>query len=344
MDLIEKYKIIISKMNNIDYESIWQDFHKYNIALYNDNYVCYQGRLIPKTNDFLANTSIKYNNEMIGIWYLQEEIDDDILTSKLIHETFHAFQMESKESRYPNELEALIKYKYDLRNLSLKNLENKLIVELIDTFNRAKFDELMYIRKTRLALYPYEVEYEMKIEQIEGTANYVELESLKQLNYNKYQNKLNQMKNTILNCNNLFPVRIISYDVGALLIKVLVDNLLNINFHFTKNYYIDYFLDTDIPVVLNIKESVVLKIKLKEFISETRRLIKKSVTEENLIIKGNFKLLGVNVYNARYLDNFIITEYFLMYKENNEDKILNGDFVVKVDNDLIISDVYKLVR
>ncbi len=343
MDLMKKYQVIFDKMNDIDYGSIWKDFHRYNIALYDDKNVCYQGKLLPKTNVFIANTSIKFNNEMIGIWCLQEDLDDDILTSKLIHETFHAFQLEN-ESRFPNEMEALISYRYDLKNLSLKIAENKLIVELTESFNKDLFDELLNIRNKRLSLYPYEVQYEMSIEQIEGTANYVELESLKQLNDRKYLEKLCQMKKSILNPNNLFPIRIISYDVGALFTKVLIDNSLKINYDFNENNFVSYYLKTYDHVDFYIQESPEVKKLIEQFFMETKRLIEKSVKKENLIAEGNFILLGVNIYNARYIDDFIISEYFFMYKEDHNDKILYGDFVIKINEEHNVSEVYKLVK
>lgn len=304
MDLKEKYQIIVDKMSSIDYKNMWPDFHQYHIALYDDKNVCYQGRLFPKTDEFIANTAIRYNHEMIGIWCLQEDLDDDILTSKLVHETFHAFQSEKNESRFPNEMEALLRYRYDLQNLSLKITENKLIIELIESFNQDLFDELINIRKYRLSLYPYEVQYEMSIEQIEGTANYVELESLKRLNDSKYMDKLNQMKKSILDPDNLFPIRIISYDIGALFIKILIDNALTINYDFNENNYLDFYLKNYDHVDLKTKESPEVKERLDEFFMETKRFIEKSVKKENLITEGNFELLGVNIYKQ---DTWIIS-------------------------------------
>lgn len=304
MDLKEKYQIIVDKMSSIDYKNMWPDFHQYHIALYDDKNVCYQGRLFPKTDEFIANTAIRYNHEMIGIWCLQEDLDDDILTSKLVHETFHAFQSEKNESRFPNEMEALLRYRYDLQNLSLKIAENKLIIELIESFNQDLFDELINIRKYRLSLYPYEVQYEMSIEQIEGTANYVELESLKRLNDSKYMDKLNQMKKSILDPDNLFPIRIISYDIGALFIKILIDNALTINYDFNENNYLDFYLKNYDHVDLKTKESPEVKERLDEFFMETKRFIEKSVKKENLITEGNFELLGVNIYKQ---DTWIIS-------------------------------------
>lgn len=62
-----------------------------------------------KTEEFLANTAICYQGRLIAIWCLSEEMDLDILASKIIHEMFHAYQMECGESRFPEEVEALLK-------------------------------------------------------------------------------------------------------------------------------------------------------------------------------------------------------------------------------------------
>ncbi len=106
----------------------------------------------------------------------------------------------------------------------------------------------------------------------------------------------------------------------------------------------DFYLKTYEHVNIDIKESPEVKNQIDQYFMETKCFIEKSVKKENLITEGNFELLGVNIYNARYLDNFIVTEYFLMYKEENNEKILYGDFVVKVNEELNISEVYKLIR
>ncbi len=344
MDLTIKYHIISDKMKKIDYTKVWPNFYQYNIALYDDHNVCYQGRIFPKTKEFIANTSINFENELIGIWNLKQDLDDDILTSKLIHETFHAFQTEHNEQRYPNELDALLKYKYDSRNLSLKMIENKRIVELVESFNLYNFDEFIKLRQYRLKMYPYEARYEMSIEQIEGTANFVELESLKQLNHKKYIEKIDQMKQSILNINNLIPIRIISYNIGALLIKILIDNKLILNFDFNEKNYLDFYLKSNNNVDIIIEELNEVSRLINQYYKETKSFLNQSVKNENLIVKGDYRLLGVNIYNARYLKNYIITQYFLMYKDDNVEKVLNGDFVVKVNKKLYISEVYKLIR
>ena len=344
MDLLNTYNNVITKLKHIDYQKLWPNFHLYSVALYNEDTVCYKGKLIPKTPEFLANTSIKYNNEMIGIWFLQNEMDLDVLTSKLVHETFHAFQNDQNEARFPNEIEALLTYNYSETNLSIKFEENKLIVELVDSFDQEKFNKLMRLRKQRMELFPYEFHYEMSIEQIEGTANYIELEVLKQLDITKYNNKLSQMKNELLNLKNLRPIRIVSYSIGGLLIKLLIDHHLDIHFNFDENFYLDHLLKKTKSSQIHVPVSHDIQQILDDYDQTTKRYLDHSIKDENLVLKGDFELLGVNVYNARVKGNHVITEYFLMYKDHTKETILNGNYVIKLNEDHKIAEVYKLIK
>lgn len=48
--------------------------------------------ILPKTDEFLANTAILYMSKYIATWYLTEETNLDILAYKMVHEMFHAYQ------------------------------------------------------------------------------------------------------------------------------------------------------------------------------------------------------------------------------------------------------------
>ena len=63
--------------------------------------------------------------------------------------------------------------------------------------------------------------------------------------------------------------------------------------------------------------------------------------EKNDVIQdGETQLLGVNVYNGRYYNGYIISYYFVMF-EDKICKIKIGDFVIKMKDNTIISKVYK---
>ena len=174
MELHEYYSEINSRIEKIDFDALWKDFKPLRFALYNDKKCFFDGQYIEKTDDFFANTAIEFNGEVIAIWNVSEPTDSDVLTSKIVHEMFHGFQTISGEKRYADEMDALFEYCYSNENLSVKAEENRLLSELAEHFDYAKFTGFLGLRKMRAEQFEYEFRYETSIEQIEGTANFVE--------------------------------------------------------------------------------------------------------------------------------------------------------------------------
>ncbi len=154
--------------------------------------------IIEKTADFCANTSIEYKGEMIAIWYTKTEMDIPKFTSCIVHEMFHGFQEKQGWNCFPNEMEALYKYRYSEENLSIKLHENKLLLELLEVFDQEKYRELLSCRKYRSEKFPYEFSYESCREEIEGSANYVEWQVLRQLDENEAEKMIADMRKTML--------------------------------------------------------------------------------------------------------------------------------------------------
>ncbi|NBG88158.1 hypothetical protein [Isachenkonia alkalipeptolytica] len=98
--------------------------------------------------------------------------------------------------------------------------ENRLISKLMENFNEADFESLLSLRKYRLSNYEYEYRYESGVEQIEGSAEYMELNALKQISEEKYHVKIAGMLRKICNPKNCFPIRILSYAVGGLMFEL----------------------------------------------------------------------------------------------------------------------------
>ena len=80
---------------------------------------------------------------------------------------------------------------------------------------------------------------------------------------------------------------------------------------------------------------------VNNFYNETKEIIKNVVTKNEVMLTGPLELGFVNIYNARFYNNYITTTYFLMYKENNEDKMLPGNYVIKMSDERTIELVYK---
>lgn len=138
---------------------------------------------------------------------------------------FHAFQNASGESRWPDEKEALLHYQYSSDNLSAKLQEAKLISALLNGDSSADFKTLLHIRKQRAQKHPYEYDYEARIEQIEGSANYVEMRALEQLDPAKAQAKWNGALIAVLDPASYLPIRIVSYTIGALFLACIKKNI-----------------------------------------------------------------------------------------------------------------------
>lgn len=121
-------------------------------------------------NAFCANTAIVYQGEPIAIWKVDGEPDISVLTAKIVHEMFHAYQIGQGWDCWADEMDALYRYEYDAENLALRLRENELLLSLAEHFDEGALRELLSHRKRRSEEHPYEFSYESEIEEIEGSA------------------------------------------------------------------------------------------------------------------------------------------------------------------------------
>lgn len=342
-NLFDIYEAISNRLNLINFNKLWNGFKPYKFAIYNDEFVVFEGKKLPKNDQFIGNTSIEFNNEQIAIWKITDNDDDlDVLTSKIVHEMFHAYQMNNNETRFPKEFEAVVKYKYNKDNLNIKLAENLLLIELLEEFNMDKFNLFLSYRCYRKNLDQYSFNYEASIEVIEGSANYVEFKALEQLNCSKAISFLNQMRTKIINQDNFIPIRIISYDIGAIILKIIKDNQIPFDDTISKeqDLYIDQLLVNTNKLIKPIVPDIFSNIIKRE--EDKLQTVINEVTQTKPVITGNYKLSGFNVYDGRYYSGFLFTSYFLGYQQDNETPIfLNGNFLVEMNEEFIISKIYK---
>lgn len=342
MDLRKLYFEVKDHIDKIDFSTLWKGFEPLKYALYDDTSCFLNGEYIEKTADFLANTSVLFNSEYIAIWKITDDIDPEILASKIIHEMFHAFQEISRETRFPDELASLKNYNYSAHNLSIKLEENKLIVKLLEHFDSKKFEQLRSLRKFRMIKHEYEYKYEAAVEQIEGTATYVELGALEQISKEKHQKVLSEMIDNIQDPIKMIPVRVLSYSVGALFFKLLKEND-KMNFDvfsdkLTTVSILDHVqaFDGTVQICAKIQEAV------DAYFRETDEIIQKAEADNCCVTEGEFDLLGVNVYNARYRNGYITTTYFVAYAGEGEQTVLHGDFVIKLNEKGKVTKILKI--
>ena len=346
-NLEELYTQVKEAIAKLDFEQIWEGFKPLKFALYDDEKCYFNGKYIEKTADFCANTAIEYQDDVIAIWHVQNELDLSVLTSKIVHEMFHAFQEKQGWKCFPNEKEAPFKYKYQEENLCIKYHESKLLLKLLDSFDTDTYKELLACRKYRYNKYPYEFLYESKGEAIEGTATYVEWQALKQLDKKQEKDFIDNLRDFLLDPECFFPIRITGYFTGPLMINAMVNAG-------------DFFYGSENrPVIMHIMKNVkpisgssegtdadteIVSAALSEYLSETKEIIENAVSNNDVVLEGPLELVSVNIGDARYYDGYLTSRAFLMYRENGEKKVIHDSYVVKMKDENTIEKVFRWIR
>ncbi len=344
MNLERLYRQVADTVSKLDFRSIWPGFEPLKFALYDAEKCFYNGRYVEKTDAFCANTSIVYEGEQIAIWMADEETEISVLTSKIVHEMFHGFQTLERWSSWPDEIEALFRYEYNTENLSLRLRENELLLELLDRFDGDVFRELMSLRRLRSEKFPYQFSYEIRTEEIEGTANYVEWQVLKQLDGQQADRLIAKMRTAVTDPSRMFPIRITCYYTGALMINAMIGAGV-------------YAFDTpERPVILSVlkdaapsddsfpgREARIQAVsdRIAAYNSETESIIRSATEDKEPVLRGPVGLGYVNVYDARHYKEYLTSTYFLMYRDAGEEKMIPGNFVIRMQDEKTIEAVYK---
>lgn len=343
MNLEEKYNQLKESIAKVDFARLWEGFVPLKFALYNDTECYFDGRYIEKTDDFCANTAIEYQGEIIAIWNVMEEMEIGEFTSKIIHEMFHGFQQLQGWDCWPKETEALFNYRYNEENLSIRLRENRLLLELLDMFDQDKYREFLACRKYRAEHFPYEFEYECRGEEIEGSANYVEWQVLRQLDARKADQLTEDMRRTMLQPECFFPIRISGYYTGALLINAMI-SAGGYNYGSENRPVIMQALDTmqSVSEVNAGPEADRKKVAeaLTAYEAESKRIVETAVAAGEVVLTGPLELVTVNIYNARCYNGYLTSTYFVMYIENGERKVIQGNFVIRMKDEKTIDTVY----
>ena len=177
------------------------------------------------------------------------------------------------------------------------------------------------------------------IEQIEGSANNVELNSLKQLSKELYEEKLNSLKASIVNKANFLPIRVLCYDIGALLLEVLKINNIAYDDGFSIEPFSISLLDGVEPS--KVDASCSFDNEVKAYFDNAENIINSAIEKNDVVVEGNYNILGVNVYNAIFYKGYIILIYFLMYGNPEAPNIEYGNFVIESKGDKILTKVYR---
>ena len=339
MQLDKIYFEVKNYIDKVDFSKLWKGFEPIKFALYTDDKCFFDGCYIEKTSDFLANTCIVYQGERVAIWNLKGEMDTTILASKIVHEMFHGFHSMQGDCSFVDELDALYNYKYSHLNLDLKLKENHLLCSLSQVFDQKSFEELLEIKKYRSQNFPYEYHYEAYIEQMEGSADYVELMCLKQLSQPLFHQRLLTIMQSIVEVEKMLPIRIACYQTGALLLYILKQNNIVFDDSLVKNSFAESLLLGVSPRECTSKFST--GDAIQKFFAESSKIVENALQKNDVVCDVSCNLLGVNVYNAVHINNYIISYYFVMYGERENSQIKMGNFVIETHENKKLTKIYR---
>ena len=117
--------------------------------------------------------------EFVAIWSMDADPIEDVdrLAASLVHEMFHCHQFTCGETRFPSDL-ALLADPGDARSFEAKHAENLLLADACEQKSLSCLKRFAKIRGERRKVHPDMVEQELKVETIEGMAEYVSMRAL----------------------------------------------------------------------------------------------------------------------------------------------------------------------
>lgn len=331
--ILDLYKSVEQKIKSLDFEKIYPGFKPYDFALYDENIVVFKDKIIPYDRRFVGNTAIKFDDDFLAIWQIESiYVHYNVLTSKIIHEMFHAWQMNLGEKRFPNEFRGL-GYLYEKYNIATKYEETKFLLKAYEEEDLSSLEKFVSLRERRRKDYIYEVEYEEGIETIEGMAKYVELQVLKQLDVNDYQKAYDQLKSGVKNIKNYIPIRIISYDIGALMLLVKdrfgfeVNEKIGIE---TNNIF--HILFDQIEPKDSYYENTVLDLSFLEEYYESIMSRIKYVLGSNPKIHDCDSVIGFDPINSFRIGKYVYYRHFVMIENQSNQKFIPNESVGELDD------------
>ncbi|WP_316570113.1 hypothetical protein [Neobacillus sp. YIM B06451] len=180
---------IAEDMTKTSPEQMWAGFQYVAFALYDEklvylfnhpNYPAVNEKpycVLTRTDSFIAETLILFEGHPTAIANLSLHNDYEGLFSTLVHELFHGYQYIKGEKRFPNELLGIM-YPIQEENVEARNQERK---ALHDAFMADSREQMLHdlcrfiaLREKREELIGEALEYENRIETVEGPAIYLE--------------------------------------------------------------------------------------------------------------------------------------------------------------------------
>lgn len=219
-ELLNKiYEKVDGLLDRIDYDVIWEGFSRKKLYLYQKDWVCGKEGIFPWNETFVGNTTTVWKNEQVAIWKINGDANADIevddeekmcyLVAGLVHEMFHAYQMEQGEGRFPNDLKRLTCKETDL-DWYFEMKCNQFLSQSVKSFMNKQdnlsdlLERCVDIRRQHLDSNADLVEQLELLETAEGMAEYAGCMALKQLSEELFLRRIQDYSRKIVDTEYLF--------------------------------------------------------------------------------------------------------------------------------------------
>lgn len=211
------YQAVKRELEKVDFDALWPGFHAYPFALYDHAQAVLDGVSMIRPVEFWANTALRFQGQLVAIYQVPAEDERDAVSmaSLLVHEMFHAFQMDCGETRFPDDL-SLAAATQTPEALAWKAEEYRALVQ--DDLPRFRA-----VREIRRAMDPQAVQQELLTETVEGMAQYMELAALGQLSAEKRRAGLQSCAGALAEPERLLDARRCAYHSGTLLLTAAAE-------------------------------------------------------------------------------------------------------------------------
>lgn len=338
------YKQISSLLKELDFDSLWKGFSPYPFALYGEDKAVFEDEVITRPKDFYGNTSVVFRGKPIAIWNVVDSFVEDNrkLTSKIVHEMFHAEQSQRKDNRWANE-EYGVRYDFDTLNLSIKAEENRLLALGLkgELSPEEAIARVVALRRYRREHFYKQFDYEMRTETMEGTAQFVESLALEKLSGKLYGDMINTICKHLTDVDYLLKLRFSCYDSGTAFLRLAYMSGIPIPYSLAESETVFDLLSKNLPAVeveLPILSSAVVE-AVEKLMQERTEIISKALKWNCETIDA--VVCGFDPLNTFFHNGMMYAKYLSVLEINGETQYLSCEHVFLADTYPKVTKVYK---
>jgi len=194
-------------------------------------------------------------------------------------------------------------------------------VGLAEKFDAPAWANFKAIRAYRRQHRHEAVDYEIETENIEGSAQFVELSALKQLSPNLYRKRLAKILSGLRSPEKIFDARLISYDTGSLIRMVTVDN----------NLHHPVWAEEKPCTTITAHEVPGIREEFDKYFGAIDKKVQELLAgAEKLDIAGK-TLTGFDPYNVRSSGNYLYHPNFIgVTTDGEKPDFFTGTFITKM--------------